>query len=81
MGRNSSPTLARPREGRAARDVRAVHALDSTTYNLRDEHAPAGWSARCLCGASTGETRYPTRDDVLAAHAGHVRRYLPAGAR
>lgn len=81
MPRNSTPTLSRPRDTRAVRTVRASHTLESTTYNLADQHHPHGWSARCSCGASTGNTRYDTRDDATAAHAGHVRRYLPAGTR
>lgn len=79
MPRNSTPTL--PRESRAVRAVRAGHQLESTTYNLPGAEHPHGWSARCSCGASTGETRYASRDDAHAAHAGHVRRYLPAGTR
>ena len=81
MPRNNSSTLTRSTP-RAARAALAAHALDSTTYhNGRDDEHGAGWSARCTCGATSGNTRYPTRDDAVAAHAGHVRRYLPAGTR
>lgn len=81
MPRTNTAAHARPRPHRAVRAVLAAHALDSTTYHLADEHAGAGWSARCLCGAGTGSTRYPSRDAVLDAHRGHLSRYLPAGSR
>lgn len=81
MPRTNTATAAPPRPHRAARSVLVAHAIDGTTYHTADEHGPAGWSARCACGAGTGATRYATREDVLAAHRGHVRRYLPAGSR
>lgn len=81
MPRTHTATAPPARPHRAARSVLAAHAIDSTTYHDNSDEHGAGWSARCICGAGTGTTRYATRDDVLAAHRGHVRRYLPAGSR
>ncbi len=81
MPRTHTATATRPQPHRAARAVLSAHAIDGTTYHDNSDGAGRGWSARCLCGAGTGATRYPSRDDVIAAHRGHVRRYLPAGSR